>query len=226
MKGKRLSRREMKEDALVTLAFRAVDFVKKHRSKVILAVALVVVAIAGTAYVSSSRKGAENEACQQLLAGMLQQRANNHLGAAAAYEDVVSRHSGTKSGKTALLYLGHARYELGQYDQASEAYQRYLGREKGDKLTVAQAKRGLAACKENTGKFEEAADLYQQVARTLDKDDAIPEDLMFAARSLKLAGKPDKAVELLQEIVDSYPKYQEVDRARVILAEIQYGSSR
>jgi TolA-binding protein len=226
LKGKKLSRREMKEDAFVTFAFRALDYVKRHRSKFILGAVAVIAVLAVTTYVSSSRKGAEEDASRQFLAGMLQQRRANYSGAIAAYEDVVSRHSGTASGKLALLYMGHSRYELGQYEQAAEAYEEYLGKERSDKLTRAHAGRGLAACLENTGKYNEAAERYAEVARNLDEGAEVPEDLMFAARCWKLAGTPGKAVELLQEIVDSYPEYQEVEKAKVLLAELQFGSSQ
>lgn len=225
MKGKRLTKREIKEDAFVTYAFRVVDYVKEHRSKVIMAVAAVIVVIAGASYISSSREAAEEEASRQLLAGMLQQRGGNYRGAAAAYEEVVSRYSGTDSGKLAVLYLGHARYELGQYEQALERYQEYLRKEKGDELTAAHATRGAAACMENTGRYEEAADLYESAARELDEADEAPGDLMSAARCWKLAGKPERAMEILKEVIDSYPEYRDVDRARVYLAELEYGSS-
>jgi tetratricopeptide (TPR) repeat protein len=226
LKGKKLSRREMKEDAFVTFAFRALDYVKLHRSKFILGGVALVAAIAITSYVSSSRRGAEEAASRQFLAGVLQQRRANYSGAIAAYEDVVSRHSGTSSGKLALLYLGHARYELEQYEQATEAYERYLDQEKGDKLTRAHATRGIAACLENTGKYTEAAQRYLEVARNLDPEGEVPEDLMLAARCFRLAGTPERAVELLQEIVDEYPDYQEVEKVKVFLAELQYASSQ
>lgn len=226
MKGKKLSKRKMKEDAFVTFSFRAVDFVKKHKSKFILGAVIVVAVFVGTAYITSSRKAADKQASRQFLAGVLQQRRANYTGAVAAYEDLLSRYSGTSSGKLALLYLGHARFELGQFEQASDAYERYLSKEKKDDLTRAHANRGLAACMENTGKFQEAAELYERIARTLDQAAAAPDDLMFAARCWKLAGDPGRAMDLLQEIVDSYPDYQDVEKAKVSLAELQFNSSR
>ncbi len=225
MRGKRISRREMKEDAFVTFSFRALEFVKMHRSKLILGGVLAVFVVIGAAYITSSRRAGEAEAGEQLIAGMVQQNAGNNLGAAAAYEELLSRHSRTSSGKMALLFLGHARYDLGQYDAALTAYQRYLKREKRDKLTIGQAKRASAACLENLGRYEEAAGLYEDVARSIDRGDAVADDLMGAARCWKLAGVPGRAIELLQEIVDSYPKYQDLDRAKVFLAELQYSSS-
>jgi predicted negative regulator of RcsB-dependent stress response len=225
LKGKRLTRREIKEDAFVTWSLKASGFIKENSTKVIAGVVLAVIIAVGFMYVTSSRKGAEEDASRQLLAGILQQRQANYSGAAAAYEDVLSRFSGTPSGKLALLYLGHAKYELGDYDAAAESYEKYLRKEKTDKLTMSQAKRGLAACKENTGKFDEAAELYEQTAHTLDQGSAAPEDLMAAARCWKLAGANDKAMEVLQEVVDSYPDYRELDRAKVLLAELEYGPS-
>ena len=225
MRRKRLTKREIKEDAFVTYSFRAIDFVKEHRSAVILGIAALLVVIVGAGYISSSRQASEEEAREQLLAGMLQQKAMSYRGAAAAYEDVLSRHSGTKSAKLALLYLGHVRYELGQYEEAIAHYQRYLDKEKSDKLTISQAKRGLAACMENTGRYEEAAELYENNARSLDVGDHVPEDLMSAARCRRLAGDTDAAMEILQEIIDTYPKYREVELAKVYLAELEYGSS-
>jgi tetratricopeptide (TPR) repeat protein len=225
LKGKRITRREMKEDALVTFSFRAADFVKTHRSRLVLGGVLALVVIVGAIYVTSSRRAGEEEASRQLLAGMVQQNAGNDLGAAAAYEELLSRHSRTDSGKMALLFLGHARYNLGQYGAALDAYQRYLKREKRDKLTVGQAKRAAAACLENTGKFEEAAGMYEDVARSIDEGDAVADDLMAAARCWRLAGVPDRAIELLQEIVGSYPRYQDLDQAKIDLARLQYSSS-
>jgi TolA-binding protein len=226
LKGKKLSRREMKEDAFVTFAFRALDYVKLHRSKFILAGVALVAAVAVTSYVTSSRKASEEAASRQFLAGVLQQRRANYSGAIAAYEDVVSRYSGTSSGRLALLYLGHSRYELGQYDQAAESYESYLSKEGGDRLTRGHAIRGLAACLENTGKYTEAGDRYLEVARNLDVEDEVPDDLMLAARCFRLAGTPERAIGLLREIVESYPDYQEVEKAKVLIAELEYASSR
>ncbi len=226
MKGRRLSKREMKEDAFVTFAFRAADFIEEHKSKMILGVVLVALAIAGGAFIVSSRRSGNEEAREQLLAGVIQQRYGSYSGAAAAFEDVLARHRGTASGKLANLYLGHVRYEMGDFEAALEAYREYLRREKSDRLTVGQAKRGIAACLENTGKYEEAAELYEEVARSYDRGNVAAEDLMFAARCWRAAGQPDKAMKILQEVVDSYPGYQELSKAKVFLAELEYDSSR
>lgn len=226
MKGKRISKREMKEDAFVTFAFRALDFMKLHRSKLILGAVAVVAVLAVTFYVNSSRTAAEEAASRQFLAGVLQQRRANYSGAVAAYEDVIARHGGTSSGKLSLLYLGHCRYELGQYEQSAEAYEQYLDKVGGDDLTRAQAMRGFAACLDNQGKYTEAAQRYLELARKLDSESEAPGDLMFAARCYRLAGTPGKAMELLQEIIDTYPDYREVEKAKVLLAEMEYGSSQ
>lgn len=226
MKGRKPTRREMKEDAFVTFVFRASDFIKENSTKVIAGVALAVIVGVASAYILTSRRAADEEAGRQLLAGMLQQRMENYEAAAAAYEDVLSRFSGTATGKIALLYLGHARYGMKDYDAAAEAYERYLKREKKDRLTRSQAMRGLAACMESTGRYEEAAAAYEETARTLDADSAAPEDLMAAARCLRLAGNPQGAMSLLQEIVDSHSDFQEIDKAKVLLAELEYGTSK
>jgi TolA-binding protein len=216
----------MKEDAFVTFAFQASDFIKKHSGKMIAGVALIIIVGAAFAYFTSSRKASDEQASRQLLAGMLQQRRQSYEGAAAAYEDVIARFSGTPSGKLALLYLGHARYELKEYDAAAESYESYLRREKGDKLTMSHAKRGLAACFANTERYEEAAELYEETARALDEGGAVPEDLMAAARCWKLAGNTDKAMGIFQEIVDTHPDFREIEQAKVFLAELEYSTPR
>lgn len=226
MKRRRPTKREMKEDAFVTFAFQASDFIKKHRSKVIAGVGLAVILAGSFAYITSSRKAAGEDASRQMLAGIIQQRRANYQGAAAAYEDVLSRFSGTPSGKLAALYLGHVRYEMEEYDAAAESYERYLRVEKRDKLTMSHAKRGLAACRANTDRFEEAAELYEETARTLDEGEAVPDDLMAAARCWRLAGQPEKAMGIFQEIVESYPDFREIEKAKVFLAELEYSAPR
>ena len=226
MKGRKPTRREMKEDAFVTFVFRASDFIKENRTKVIAGAALAVIVGVASTYIVTSRRAAEEEAGRQLLAGILQQRMENYEGAAAAYQDVLSRFSGTESGKLALLYLGHARYGMMEYGSSVEAYERYLKREKKDTLTRAHAKRGIAACMENMGRYEEAAVAYEETARTLDGDSAVPEDLMAAARCRRLAGNPEEAMSLLQEIVDFHSDFRDIDKAKVLLAELEYGTSK
>ncbi len=137
--------------------------------------------------------------------------------AAAALEKVATRYSSTAAGQQAAILLAHVMFEQKQYDQAIARLQKAQGSASAD--FAASFEGTIAAGFEAQGKFVEAAEHYGKAAAAAKFALEKGQLQSSQARSLMLAGKPDEARKIWEQLTkdESLPFAQE---ARVRLGEI------
>ncbi len=202
---KKISKKEIKEDRLVTSYFEATTWYQNNK-KVVNGVltGIVVVAIVVFAYinnVSSNNQKATAELGKVLsyydqgrydvaIAGNLQE---NVRGLQAIVDDYGS----TKAGEFACFYLANAYFSEGEYEKALKYY---LDVDVSDELISLSALSGAAACYEAQGNYEKAASTFEKAAFKSAKDVNVPDNLFRAARNYLAAGDKEKAVELFKKL--------------------------
>lgn len=219
-KKHRITRREMKEDPLVTFSLKAADFARRN-ARVLAVVGVVVVASAIIAVMMTrDRARAESEAEVLLAEANKELWRGNAPEATTLYNELLDRYAGTKSGRRGLLFGGDALLESGKYDEAIGSYEKFLSRERKDELLRSSARRGIATALEDKGEFAKAAGVREALGITLQGNDAAQE-LMSAGRCYRAASMYGKAIELYEKVISGHPDYWGVEEAKVSLEELR-----
>ncbi len=223
---KKISRREIKQDQLVTTYFKAQNWFEEHR-KVISSgtVALIVVLLAGWIYVNNQMRNEESakaalgailpyydqDRWEVAINGVLQE---NIRGLSA----IVSEYDGTPSGELAKFYLANAYYNLKNYDEASMYFEQA---DLDDPILVASAKAGEAACAEAKGNWQEAASMFEAASDLVTDEMFASEYLFDAATCYARAGNKDRSAELLKKLKKEYPTSTYARDAERLMVQVE-----
>lgn len=207
---KKLSKREMKQDTLVTSYIKVTGFYdqyKKHISIGITAVAVVIIATV----IFLKNRAENNELATTQLSAIHQLYDNGQYQVAidgavernlVGLKAIVEKYGSTASGDLARFYLADSYYQLGKFSEALEAFKDCSP---SNALLKASRYAGIGACYEALGNYKDAADNFESAAGKDATDGAIAEHLNDAARTYALAGDKSRALELLKRIKKNYP---------------------
>ncbi len=209
-KKRKLSKKEIKEDKLVSFVYKAQSFYEDYKNKIFTYGTVVVVAVA-LAYFYVNQKRADNEnagvelsrtmilydqgAYLQAIEG---QQGTNIIGLKKIVED----YSGTENGESAKIFLANSYSFLGNYDQALIYYEDYDG---SIDYFIAAAIAGIAGYYASKNDFEEAAVLYLEAADVTEVNAQNPEYLLNAGINLLKTGNKEEAKILFETIREQYP---------------------
>jgi tetratricopeptide (TPR) repeat protein len=209
MAEKKLTRHELKEDPLVTGAFRAREVLAENREKFLWGLAaLALVVLAGVWFFNSRRE--KNAKAETILT-----RANLELQTGQlplALQDLrllVEKHSGTEAGKEAYYYLANAYFQISDYEQAEHYYGEFLKRAGGVPVITASAYAGLATCLELKGKNKEAAANFARAVETARGSSQTPDYLVGAIRTHAALGDSAKARQYFQRLKKDFAIYRD-----------------
>jgi tetratricopeptide (TPR) repeat protein len=207
---KKISKKEIKEDRLVTSYFEATTWYQTNK-KIVNGVltGVVVLAIVVVAYmnnVSSNDMKATTELGKVLTyydQGKYDLAINGNLqDNIRGLQSIVDDYGSTKAGELAGFYLANSYFSQGDYDKALKYY---LDVDVKDDLVTASALAGAAACYEAKGDNAKAASLYEKAAFRSSKDVNVPENMFHAAQNYMLAGNKEKAIELFKKVKKDFP---------------------
>ena len=123
---KRITKRELKEDKLVTYTFKLNSYLRenaKRISYIVLGSAALILIIT---YVSYSTKKTEREAMSEVgIAQIFYQRGDIN-GAKIRFEKVSDEYEGTKSAGLAAYFAADIKFRLGEFEEAKKYFQSYL----------------------------------------------------------------------------------------------------
>ncbi|NIR47550.1 tetratricopeptide repeat protein [candidate division KSB1 bacterium] len=218
---KRISKRQMKQDKLVTYYFKTVDYLQNQSRNLIWTLGAILIVI--LAIFIFSRKQAEKE--QKAITALTEARAeyagNNFEAAEGKLQNLINSYGGTKSGQIATFYLANSKFHLQKYEAAEKLFRKYID-EGEDEILRASAYSGVAACLEEQGKFHEAAEMYQTAAKKSQDEFMTPKNLYDSARCYSLAGNKEAAREALQTLINEYSQSQIKNDAETLLAQLSY----
>jgi tetratricopeptide (TPR) repeat protein len=207
---KKLAKKELKRDALLTTYGEATAFYEKNRKIIhIVAGSLVVLVLAVVVY--TKNRAADEEKASAELGKVLTYFDRGQYGLAIdgvtesniqGLKSIAESYSGTRSGELAAFYLASAYYEQGNYQEALQYFEDFDP--PGDMLVAARLS-GIAACQEALGHYGEAAAEYETAANAGKEDISSAEYLFHAARNYSLAGEKEKAKGLLTRLKKEFP---------------------
>jgi len=207
---KKISKKEIKEDRLVTSYFEATNWYQANKKLVNgVLTGVVILAIVIVAYmnnVSSNNLKATTELGKVLpyydqgkfdlaIGGNLQ---DNIRG----LQSIVEEYGSTKAGELAGFYLANSYFAQGDFEKALKYY---LSVDVKDDMITASALAGAGACYEAKGDNAKAASLYEKAAFRSSKDVNVPENMFHAAQNYMLSGNKEKAIELFKKVKKDFP---------------------
>jgi tetratricopeptide (TPR) repeat protein len=225
-KKKKITKKQMKEDKLVTVYTKVLEQFEIYQKQVFIALGVIVVIVAG-AYIYSIKQEENKEKATTELAKVLplveqkqyQQAIDGQPGTGVVgLKKLVEDYGGTEPGETAKLMLANAEFYLGNYDEALKYYESYSGSIRDMK---AAAIAGQAACYENKGEFEKAANLFEKAAKVFSENANNPGYLVSAGKNYVKAGNAQAARKAFETVKTEYESTSEAKKIDRYLAEVE-----
>ena len=209
-KRKKLSRKEIKEDALVTFYYKTVGLYEKHKQNFIIGGVAVIVLAAASFFYTQQRNSNNEKANIELSrviplfdSGMfLESIEGNPQSKVIGLKKIVADYGNSENGEIAKVYLAHAYYYLGKVDEALKNYDDYSG---SNELFKSAAFAGEAACYESKNDFDKAAELYRKASSVSEENALNPQYLLFSGINLLKVKKTAEAKEIFERVKNDFP---------------------
>lgn len=208
-KKKKLSRKEIKEDKLVTSYYKVRGYFAENNRR-LLTYGGILIAIALVVIYYIYHKNEQNEKASYSLSkvidsydqGAYLEAIEGKVGSdKVGLKKIVEEYSGTENGETAKIYLANSYNRLGKFDEALKYYESYSGK---IPMLKAAALAGQAGYYESKKDYQKAADLYNEASQVNKSNVDNPDYLLKAAINYLQTGQKDTAKELLNTIKDDY----------------------
>jgi tetratricopeptide (TPR) repeat protein len=209
---KKINRKELKQDKLVTWYFKISEVLAVHQKKITTGALVLLAVVLGLYFVVIKPAQENKEIAATSLANIIgfydykqYQIAmegipeRNVIG----LKQIVEEYGSTEAGELAKVYLGNCYFVIKDYDNALKYYEDFGG---SINLYKVSALAGTAAVYEAKKQYKEAATYFEKAADKAGDEILTPENLFLAARNYNLAGDKKKAVELLEKVKTTYPK--------------------
>ncbi len=201
------------EDSFQQFMERVVKYIVRHKETSIWSGIGIVAGIVLLVYFLTSTEGDKPEA------DLLHTQAINMLSmgrtqeARNLFQELTERYPGTRPGKIALYYLGVINYHTGRFAEALDYFDRFLSKVKNDHLLTPSAQFGAGCAAEGLKDYERAIRYYEKIARNKDSPFFFWGMLAWG-RLTGLGGNPQKAIEILQELIKQNPPYDVISDAK------------
>ena len=222
---KKISKKVIKEDKLVTTYFKAQSWYDENRKRLSTIGGVVIVLVLALWFYSNNVR-ANNERATTDLAKVFTFYDNGQYQIAingipernvTGLQALVDNYGSTKSGNLAKFYLASAYYNSQDFDKALEYFKDYGG---GNPLLEISALAGAGACFEAKGELMKAAENFEKAGLKNADDPNAPENLVNAARNFGKAGEKERAVELLKKVKREYPSSTAARDVERYIAEV------
>jgi tetratricopeptide (TPR) repeat protein len=224
VKHQKITKRQIKEDPLVTAAFKATLFWERHGAKILIGVGAVALLCVLAFFMMQARSKAEAEASGDLYRASLAVANGDYASAAPMLQEIVNGQPGTDAAREAMLYLGDAQMSLGKPAEAVTWYRKYLEKAGGDRERVRIGHYALATALEDSRQYVAAAEAYAEAAERSESDNDKARAMHGQARALVRASQVPKAIEVYTAIT-RLPNVEQTlrDPALMKLGELQAG---
>jgi len=218
--AKRFTKKEIREDKLVTSAFRTSEYIQKNPKPFIIGGTVFAVVFAAILLYMWNSDKVENDATTLLARGRLAIEAGQPDQMVSDLEDLVNNYSGTEQAGIGALMLGDYFYAQKEYEKAIQYYGQIPEKYTADSIRLASAESGIAICNEYLGNREEAAKHFMKAAAAFTNYNWAPDYMQRAIENYLAAGDTTSAVDAINELFKKYETTSQGQAARRTLAEI------
>jgi len=222
VKRHKITKRQIKEDPLVTLAGRAMDQWDRHSNQILVAGGIVVLVVLLAVFMMQARAKAETKASGELYRASLVVNQGDYTSATAMLQEIVDNEPGTNAARQAMMYLGDCYMGQNKPADALTWYQKFLDKSGSDRESQRMGYYALATALENTKDLRKAADAYGESAKRSATANVKGRAMIAQARCLLGSGQTAQAVEVLKTVSTMPGAEQAVTEAAAVrLSEIQ-----
>jgi len=227
---KNITKREIKEDKLVTFYYKAVAFADKYQKQLMVG-ALVVVLIGVGIFFYINNRNKNNELASNALSKVIGVYESGRYNEAitgikgankdeslVGLQEIVSKYGNSENGDIAKLYLANAYYSTGKFDEALKNYKDCSG---SNPVHKAAAISGQAACSEAKENYIEAAEYFEKASFVDGNNTNNPDYLLKAGINYIKVNKKEKAKELLEKIKKDYASSGAMKEVERYLAQVE-----
>ncbi|MCX6149437.1 MAG: hypothetical protein NTX22_02815 [Ignavibacteriales bacterium] len=226
-KKKKISKKEIKEDKLVTTYYKTIQFVNDYKNQIYMYGGILLVLVA-VVYWYIDHRSSNNDKASTELAKVLEsyergayQEAIDGKPASKSIglKKIVDEYGSTQTGEAAKIFLGNAYAALGKMEDAYKYYNDYNGSNETFKATALS---GKASYYEFKKEFSKAGDAFNEAGHVSKVNAMNAEYLLKASINYIDAGEKEKARELLKQIKEDYKTstaVRDVDRYLVQVEE-------
>lgn len=225
-KKKKLSKKEIQEDKLVTYYYKTLGFYEKYQKYVLGAVGLIAVIIVAVILYNNSMEQSSVEANTALSrtipiyeSGSYQEAIDGRPGTnVLGLKKIADEYDGTEAGEIAKMYLANSYYFLGDYESAINAYDDYDG---DIELFSASSMAGKAASYEALNNYDQAASNFKNAYSVSDTNPSNPDYMLSAGINFIKAGDKENARETLENLKKQYESSSAAIEADKYIAQLQ-----
>ena len=212
--SRKISRKELKEDQLITAYYKTTSFLSKHSKNAIIGAVILMLAVIIVVLIINSKKQANLAAGYETFLAQLSFEQQIYREAADISLQTIDKYSGTANAGQAVLLLGKAYFQMTDFDSAAY-YARYYQKKFGKRgISYITAMMLEAAAYEQLEKYQQAAVKYLAATEDFPQSFTAPINLLDAGRCFNLAGDKQRAVEVYDRLIEQYPESNLVRRAQ------------
>ena len=222
---KKISKKELKEDKFVKFTLQAKTYLDENAKQVfymvvgILAVVLLIIVFV---YAHNANVA---EAQAQLGIAQIEYTNLNYDKAIARLESLIESYSGTDEADRGMFLLANIYYQREKYDEAKKYYEEFVDSYSGSNILLASGIAGLAACYEEEGLFEQAAEEYEKAASTAPDFVEADNYIYLSGLCFDKAGDQVKAIEKFEYLVENNLTNKRLNDAKAQLKRIKNSSA-
>ncbi|MEO0227157.1 MAG: tetratricopeptide repeat protein [candidate division WOR-3 bacterium] len=201
------------EDSFQQFVERVIKYIVRHKETsiwlgigIIGGIVFLVYFLTNTEADSPEADLLHTQAISMLSMGRVQEAEN-------VFRELTEKYLGTRPGKIALYYLGIINYHTGRFAEALDYFNRFLGKVSNDHLLTPSAYFGAGCAAEGLKDYERAMKYYEKIARNKDSPFYFWGMLAWG-RLTGLCGNPQKAIEILEELIKQNPPYDVISDAK------------
>ncbi|MBL7190337.1 tetratricopeptide repeat protein [bacterium] len=219
--SRKITRKELKEDKLITAYYKTVSFLNKHSKNTAIALGVLIAGIVIVILVINSKKQANLLAGYDTFLAQLSYEQGYYREAADILLQTQDKYSGTHNAGEAALLMGKTYFSMGEFDSAAYYAELYINKYHKNSVSTVSAIMLQAAAKEELKDYLTAAELYMKASSKYSDIYTTPINLLDAGRCYNLAGENERAVEAYNSVLERYSDSNVIRRAQEQLARVK-----
>jgi len=217
--SKKLSKEDLEQDILIEYSSRFMHFYSQNKAAVwggslgiVLAIGLVIGYFIYTSQMEQEAQVLLGVAEQSLMEGNFEQALyGDDDEFTLGFVQIARNYSRTEAGNLANYYAAVSEYELGNFEEALEHIKNFSP----PRGILGVAPISLhAIILLDLERYDDAAREFERAARWDENSSTTPYNLFEAAQAHMEAGNNQRALELIDRIIDEYPNSQQFSRAQ------------
>jgi len=220
---KRISKKEIREDPLVTKYLRFQKFFQAHTKQINIGAAVVVAVLVIAILAVRSKNRAEFSAAGQLAVAEQFYYQGDYNRVVTEMPGIIDKYSGTRAAGEAAFFVANSYYEMQDFENSITFFKRCAKNLVSDPVYAPSSYAGIGQCLEMQGKYKEAAAMFEKAGADFTDVFSAPFYLQSAARCNMSAGDSEKAEQLLERVLDTYADYEFKQEVLFMLNSLREG---